>query len=525
MNRQRIVINGRSLTCADVRDVARGGLRVSVGGSGTRRARAAWTVAGEVADARPVYGRTTGVGANHLVDVEWDDREAHGLRLLRSHAGGAGPLLAAEPVRAMLLVRLNQLAAGGSGVDPRILHVLAEVINRGLVPPVPAYGAIGTGDLTALAATGLCLLGERPWHAGDGTGRDAPRFALRSADALAFISSNAATLGEAAVACADLRELLAASTVVAALSLLAVSGSTEPYAPAVHEACPHPGQRLVAGIVRELVGGQPLRPTRIQDPYGYRAFPQVHGPAVDALGYAEQVLAREVNAAAENPLVDVAARTVWHNGNFHTAYVGLALDAARAALFQTAALSAARLGTLLEPRFTDLRPFQAGAAASSSGIMIIEYVAHSAVADVRRYAAPAALGNAVLSRGVEEHAGFSTQSARATTEAVAGYRVTLACELVAAMRALRMRGPRPVDTLRTAYALADRALDPRTEDRPLDDDLAAAGDLLPALAQLIAPGGAGPAVRPVVRERRQATSAAPAAGRGSRSSSGRSSSA
>ena len=134
---------------------------------------------------------------------------------------------------------------------------------------------------------------------------------------------------------------------------------------------------------------------------------------------------------------------MWHNGNFHTAYVGLGLDAVRAALFQTAALSAARLGDAGRAGFTGLTPFQATGPAPSSGIMILEYVSYSAIADIRRLAAPAALGSAVLSRGVEEHAGFSTQSARATTEVVSAYRVVLGCELVAAVRALRLRGIAP----------------------------------------------------------------------------------
>ena len=133
-----------------------------------------------------------------------------------------------------------------------------------------------------------------------------------------------------------------------------------------------------------------------------------------------------------------------HNGNFHAAYAGLALDSARAALFQTAALSAARLGTLVEPSFTGLHPFAADTPASS-GIMVLEYVAQSAVADLRRFATPAALGSAVLSRGVEEHAGFSTQSARASTDAVAAYRAVLACELAAAVRVLRMQGRAPAE--------------------------------------------------------------------------------
>jgi len=146
---------------------------------------------------REVYGRTTGVGANRDTPVAGADAAGHGLRLLRSHAGGGGPLIAPELSRAMLVVRINQIAAGGSGVDPGVLGPLASAVNAGLSVPVPAWGAIGTGDLTGLAAAALCLLGERAWVPQP---PDPPRFALASADALAFLSSNAATLGEAALA-------------------------------------------------------------------------------------------------------------------------------------------------------------------------------------------------------------------------------------------------------------------------------------------------------------------------------------
>jgi histidine ammonia-lyase len=120
--------------------------------------------------------------------------------------------------------------------------------------------------------------------------------------------------------------------------------------------------------------------------------------------------------------------------------------------------------------------------------MILEYVAHSAVADIRRFAAPAALGGAVLSRGVEEHAGFATQSARATGDAVAAYRAVLACELMAATRALRMQDRLPAagGRLREAYDLADSALDPATADRPLDTDLVAAQGVLDGFAMMYA---------------------------------------
>jgi histidine ammonia-lyase len=433
-----------------------------------------------------VYGRTTGVGANRDQAVAGADLAGHGLRLLRSHAGGGGPLIAAEASRAMLVVRANQIAAGGSGVDPGVLGPLLAGVNARLWVPVPKYGAIGTGDLTALAQAALCLLGERDWLP---PGGDQPRFALAPADALAFMSSNAATVGEAALACCDLAELLRAGIVIAALSHVAVAASAEPYAAPVHQARSYPGQQQIAAIMWALLTANGRQPRRIQDPYGYRAFPQVHGPAMDAVRHAEQTVTVELNAAAENPLIDVAGATVWHNGNFHTAYAGLALDAVRAALFQTAALSAARLGTLVEPAFTGLPPFLATDPPPSSGILILEYVAHSAVADIRRLATPAALGSAVLSRGTEEHAGFSTQSARATTDVVEAYRIVLACELAAAVRVIRLSRTRPRGPgLGAAYDLAAKALPAATADRPLDGDLAIAQGLLPALAGIADPG-------------------------------------
>jgi histidine ammonia-lyase len=490
MTRPGIIIDGASLTCAGVAAVARDEAPVTVAAGAVAAARAAWETARDVATRRPVYGRTTGVGANRNVGLAEDERAEHGLRLLRSHAAGSGPLQPAGLGRAMLVTRMNQIGAGGSGVDPAVLEVLADALNRGFTPPVPLYGAIGTGDLTALASTGLCLIGERAWRTGTGP---PPRFPLRPAEAPGFMSSNAATLGEAALACHDLRGLVSSAVVIAALSLVAVRGSLEPYAPAVHRDRPA-GQQLVARRMRALLDGGRVAgpghdPARIQDSYGYRAFPQVHGPAADTLDNAARLVTTELNAASENPLIDPAGQAVWHNGNFHAAYVGLALDSARAALFQTAALSAARLGTLVEPSFTGLHAFAADTPASS-GIMILEYVAQSAVADLRRFATPAALGSAVLSRGVEEHAGFSTQSARASTDAVAAYRAVLACELAAAIRVLRIQDRAPGGgPLRAAFDAADAVLDPRTADRPLDADLTAAEGLLGGYATFGLSGG------------------------------------
>ncbi len=328
-----VTLDGSSLSCAQVSAVARQQATVAVAGAATGVAQAAWQVAQEVAARQPVYGRTTGVGANHVVPLSERDRAQHGLRLLRSHAAGAGPLLAPEVARAMLVIRANQIGAGGSGVDPGLLAVLADAVNRGFTPPVPLYGAIGTGDLTALASTALCLLGERDWQGGTGP---PPRFTIRTSEALGFINSSAATLSDAALACHDLGGLLRAAIGVSCLSLLAVHGSLEPYAEAVHLARPTPGQQQVAASMRAIFAGGAGDRERVQDPFGYRAFPQVHGPALDSAEHATQVLEAELNGSSGEPTDRRCGPRGVAQRELPRAYVGLALDAVRAALFQTA---------------------------------------------------------------------------------------------------------------------------------------------------------------------------------------------
>jgi histidine ammonia-lyase len=478
-----VTVDGATLSCAAVAEVARRGAPVAVAPSGLARAVASHAAALAAVGRYAFYGRTTGVGANNLVTVV--PGNGHGLRLLRSHASGAGERVPAAVARGALAIRLNQIAAGGSGADPAWLGAVASALNAGLAPEFPSLGAIGTGDLTGLAATALALIGERPWLSADGrVTRALLAPTVADADALAFLSSNAVTLARAVLAHQDLAGLLDAELQVAALSHLALSGSAQPYAEAVQAARPHPGQAATARRLRELLGRDAARPgARVQDPYGLRALPQVHGPAADALGHVERVLRTELNAAAENPLVDTASGQVLHNGNFHGAYLALALDSARLAVCADAALSPARLAALTEPARTGLRPFLAGGPEGSSGIMVLEYTASAALAELRGLAAPASLGTAVLSRGAEEHAAFSPQAARAAADMVPRLRTMLACELVAAVRGLRQRAVTPSgERLRAVYERCRERLPDTDEDHPLDIDIAAAEQVIADLA-------------------------------------------
>lgn len=221
-----VVLDGIALGVADVARLADRAARPVPGTEATKRMTESWDAARRIAATGRVYGRSTGVGANRNEDVPTEAAAEHGLRLLRSHAGAIGEELPARQVRAMLAVRANQLLAGGAGLRPGVVTALCEALESGAYPVVNEFGSVGTGDLAALAQVGLALVGEHPWR---GTGIPEPQ-QLDNNDALALISSNALTLGQSALALHELRGLLEATQVVAALSLLAVDGSHEAYA-------------------------------------------------------------------------------------------------------------------------------------------------------------------------------------------------------------------------------------------------------------------------------------------------------
>jgi histidine ammonia-lyase len=539
-----VLLDGHTLDVTGVTLLADGQAKPRVEPSALTRMEATWRAAHQLVETGRVYGRSTGVGAHRTVDVTPQDADGHDLRLLGSHAGGIGAPLPARQVRAMLAVRINQLLAGGSGLRPAVVLTLAEALGSRFHPQVHEYGAVGTGDLTALAQLGLTLIGRLPWSsdghapgalgavgvvgAVGGTGatgaegngvaegmgdRDARAACepgagaawqtrhgeppvvvpLERGDALALLSSNALTLGQAALICHDVGRLLRVSHVVAALSLLAVQGSLEPYAAPVHAARPHPGTVHAAAEIRRLLDAadRPAPPVgRVQDPFAFRCFPQAHGPALEACAALDRILSVDLNSAAENPLISQdgpdGGPAAYHHGGFFAAPLALQLDQLCLAVLQTARLSAARLGALGRPDLTGLPSYLTDGTSGSSGIMILEYSATSALAEVHASAAPASLAHAVLSQGVEEGASFATQATRKTLRAVDAYRLVLACELVAAIRALRQAGrlPDPGTPVGQAYVHAAAVLDPDMTDRPLTADVATAAAVLDDLSGL-----------------------------------------
>src|ERR687889_1300390 len=412
-----------------------------------------------------VYGLTTGVGALRTVptDLVGNDGSSHALRLWRSHATGFGEAYDDATARAAMAIRLHQITSGRSGVSAGLASSLGAAIASGAVPDLHRTGSIGTADLVPLAELGLTLVGERPWRTGS-----APVAAVDDGDALPFMSSNALTLATAALVHRRLALLSDAAERVTALSAVALRASLQAYDSRVHAGRPDASQQAVARRLMALLQpvGAAWVPARIQDPFALRTVPQVHAPFLDALVTTEQAVVIEVDDSTENPLV-VPDGTPLHHGGFVTARLSATLDALRQATYPVIALSAARLSALINPSLTGLPAFLASGPAGSSGVMILEYLAQDALARARILTAPVSTGHAVLSLGLEEHASFSTQAVWACEQMVELAPVVLGCELVAAVRALRMDPTRlPDSPLRRVYRAATDVLSEERTDRP-----------------------------------------------------------
>src|SRR3954464_7948469 len=369
-----------------------------------------------------------------------------------------------------MAIRLHQITSGRSGVSGGLAASLGAAVATGAVPDLHRFGSIGTGDLVPLAELALTLVGERPWRSGA-----VPIAAVDDGDALPFMSSNALTLATAALVHHRLARLSDAAERVTALSAAALKASLQAYDPRVHAGRPDASQQGVAQRLMALLEPAGWAPARLQDPFALRTVPQVHAPFLDALATTEQAVRVEVDDSTENPLV-VQDGTPLHHGGFVTARLSATLDALRQATYPVIALSAAPLSALISPALWVLPAFLASGPAGSSGVMILEYLAQDALARARIMTSPVSTGHAVVSLGLEEHASFSTQAVWACEEMVELAPVVLGCELVAAVRALRMDPDRQPLTgaLRAVFDSVAGRLSEERADRPFDDDLAAA---------------------------------------------------
>jgi histidine ammonia-lyase len=453
-----LVLDGRSLTVADVVRVAREpGVPVTVDPAaraallGSRR-----LVERAIASGQTIYGINTGFGKLANVRVAPDRLDQLQVNLIRSHSAGVGEPFPAPVVRAIMLLRANVLLRPTSGVRPDLVDALLALLEAGIVPLVPEQGSVGaSGDLAPLSHIALALMGE-----GDvlSDGRAAPaREALAAArlapfrfapkEGLAFINGTQAQTALLSLLVHDARVLWRTAVGAAAMSLEALRGTPAPLDPRIHAARPHRGQIEAADLMRALLTDSEIREShreddpRVQDAYSLRCAPQVLGAVADAIRFAEETVAVELNASTDNPLVFEDGEVI-SGGNFHGQPVAQALDLLAMTLTTLQAIAERRVERLVNPDLSQGLPaFLTGDPGLSSGFMMVQITAASLVAESRAVAMPASIGSIPTDANQEDFVPMGMAAAWKAQRILANAQRVVAAELLCAAQGLEFLKP------------------------------------------------------------------------------------
>ncbi len=491
-----VVLDGREASIKDVVLVARYGATAELAEEAVPRIEASREVVERCVDESLIrYGITTGFGKFCDVVISPESNATLQRNLIMSHAVGVGDPLPEEVVRAMMLLRANAIAVGDSGARLSTVLALLDMLNAGVVPVVPEKGSRGvSGDLAPLShmALALCGMGECFYCGKRIPSADALAAAglqpveLAAKEGLALINGTQCMTAIGCLVAFDAWKLARSADVVAAITLQAMRGITDAFDARVHEARGQFGQIECAANMRSLLTGSTCTTRqgqeRVQDAYTLRCIPQIHGASRDAIGYAFDVVSREINAATDNPLIflnpdDPSGGDIISGGNFHGQPVAFAMDFLGIAVAELANVSERRIERLVNPALSNGLPaFLVKDGGLNSGFMIVQYSAASLVSENKVLAHPASVDSIPSSANQEDHVSMGTIAARKARQILDNARTVIALELLAACQAVDLRGC--ADALSPATAAAYRALRsaaPMVEkDRIMQDDIQAA---------------------------------------------------
>ncbi|OHA88507.1 MAG: histidine ammonia-lyase [Candidatus Zambryskibacteria bacterium RIFCSPHIGHO2_01_FULL_43_27] len=446
---------------------------------------------------RVVYGVTTGFGNFKDKMISPEDVEELQRNLIRSHASGVGELFSNEQVRAAMLVRLNSLVQGYSGVRLELLELLCNLINKNVTPAVPSQGSVGSsGDLAPLSHIGLVLMGEGKAFYKDKliSGRDALKrvglkpISLAAKEGLAFNNGTSVMTGIAALILLRSKKIIELADIACALTLEAVCGVSSAYDERIHKLRPHPGQMTVAKNILNFVSQSRLVnsvPDRIQDSYSLRCSPQVHGAIRDAYSYVEDVLDKEINSVTDNPLIFPNQNEALSGGNFHGEPIAISFDTLGIALSELANISERRTAKLVDPSTSNglppfLVPLKNGGL--HSGFMIPQYTAAALVSENKVLAHPASVDSIPTSANQEDHVSMGTIAVRKSLKILENVENVLAIEILSACQAIDFRNPNHLGkTTKEIYKFVRKNVTFMARDREVATDIAKVRTLLPQI--------------------------------------------
>jgi len=446
----KIIINGNDLSLEDLVKVSRQFEKVELSEEAKEKINTSRDIVDTFVDEeKVVYGITTGFGKFSDVMINKEESELLQRNLIISHACGVGNPLPEETSRAMMLLRINALCKGFSGIRLSTVETLVNMLNQKVHPVVFEKGSLGaSGDLAPLSHMVLPMLGlgEAFFNGERMSGADAMAkagvdvIALTSKEGLALINGTQCMTAVGALTVYDAVNLFKTADIVAGLTFEALNGITTALDNRVMTARPHQGQinsainilKILEGSKRTTKQGE----LRVQDAYTLRCTPQVHGASKDALRYVIEKVEIEMNSATDNPLIFPDTNEAISSGNFHGQVMALAFDFLGIAVAEIANISERRLERLVNPALSNLPAFLTKRGGLHSGFMIVQYSAAALVSENKVLAHPSSVDSIPSSANQEDHVSMGTIGARKAKDILENTRKVLAMEMLAACQGI-----------------------------------------------------------------------------------------
>ena len=401
---------------------------------------------------KPIYGINTGFGSLYNVKISKENLTKLQENLMMSHACGSGDLVPEKVVKLMLLLKIQSLSYGHSGVQLQTVERLIDFYNNNILPIVYTQGSLGaSGDLAPLAHLALPLIGkgEVVYNEQIYSGEDILKefnwepIIMQSKEGLALLNGTQFMSAYGIYLLLESYKLSYLADLIGSVSLDAFDGRIEPFNELVHLVRPHNGQIKTAERIREFLDGSQLikqEKVHVQDPYSFRCMPQVHGASKDTLAFVEKTFITEINSVTDNPNIFSNEDEIISGGNFHGQPLALALDYLKIAMAEFGNISERRVFQLVSG-LRGLPAFLVDSPGLNSGFMIPQYTAASIVSANKQLATPASIDSIVSSNGQEDHVSMGANAATQAFRLVENVKRVLAIELFNASQALSLREP------------------------------------------------------------------------------------
>lgn len=444
------------LSLADLRAVYRGEVTITLLDSCHKVMADSVAIVDRIVESgKTVYGVNTGFGKLAQQKIPEDQLATLQENLVLSHATGTGALLDDAIVRLMMVLKINALAQGYSGIRAEVVQALVALVNAGVYPCVPEKGSVGaSGDLAPLAHMSAALLGHGDVRvagklipAADGLAQAGVKpVVLGTKEGLALLNGTQLSTALALAGLFAAQDAFDAALVAGAMSVEASKGSVAPFQPELQQVRGQKGQIFVAEKLRQLLSGSAILEShrncsKVQDPYCLRCMPQVMGSCHDFMGFVAEILVREANAVSDNPLVFAGPDRILSGGNFHAEPVAMAADTLALAVAEIGSISERRIAMIVDANLSGLPPFLVREAGINSGFMIAHVTAAALASENKQMSHPACVDSIPTSANQEDHVSMATHGARRVLEMAENTKTIVAIELLAAAQGMDFHRP------------------------------------------------------------------------------------